>query len=1107
MNGVLSDIFQSLIGNVYSWIIKPFADLRTLNSLFYGKDGDTELAYGIFTNKEITDIYMPGMNAFVAIAVTAILVGIVLSGMKIASTGINPSNRTYVIEFFKDLLIVGLVLFNLSTLYQVIFGLNYSIINVFHTEKQLMALPPSLDITKGVIGILLINLVLLGLWIWANFYYMMRKLTLLLLMIMGPLMIALYLIPQTKAITGAWLKELIGTVMVQSVHAALYWIIALMSTNTDNGVEAIILYVIFIPVSESLRSLIGLGGQMNDRFTKSAAMFGGAALAGLYGSVRGAMNGKSVAESLRNAAGQASKALGGSGGDGKDDKEGSKQLLNNAGTDTGSTTRAERMLKAGEIFSKGGKAVFGAAGAVAGVPMGPMGSIAMSTMGFNTGGVVGGLAGRSGQALVEGGARRVWEGTKAGINKFKGVKNAEAHADEKMAQSLADNETTKWAETNEKSVRDDLKSGFPDADIDHLWNNTKKDKHDEFLKEARNTVGQLRKANGQHAKASDLVDSTVNRLTNDWTKNNKEQFMQDYETKNPLPPNATEGEIVGHNQNKESAWQSAVSGKRQDIQNIASKTADTLGNKAPSDISFINKDDFVNKVGQEVSSVMGIGSREATMAIKGATSSVKKASLYSGKSVNTEYLTNQLASMQTESGKENFIKEAVDSGKAVNKNEALQQWNQVEAPKRFQQNLSQIGQSMPRHIPLDHRVLQSKVFQSTAGRIAGASGYAVASFLGGTTGVKEIGQFVADTRIGQGAFGFSTGLKQGFQNSDMSQGVITGTAKAISTPFSNAASHFKNHMPSNVIEKQSGFKNAIAYATGIVGGVAGYKAGTSFASGGTSVVSRAPGSLKFGFNPYNNAVNKQISEVSDIAHMAQTVGTGPNGEQTIASGAVRMVTTASQTVIQVRDKTGNVQTVSRMASGDSSLKKGQTIYQDLTIQNGSLVPASNVYQEDSGGGKVTLNRSINVNPNKIVGNRNTPKNPRVVQEVQSYNQKVDSGQYHVKDAINEMTNIQMVVDRNRSYMVGSKEGQQYRISSYGPGDARLNTEEVVYRKYEVRNKKLVYSTTHKDPEGKVEFDYTNSIDPIFLMNPPNKRNAQRQQLEKFRHKSFTESLR
>ncbi|WP_269919613.1 hypothetical protein [Caldifermentibacillus hisashii] len=1346
----LGALFESLFGDMWEWIVTPFKNLPTFKNLIFGRDGDGDLAYGIFKTDEITNIFGPGVKVFMTLAIFAILIGIILGGMKVSSTGINPSNRTYVLDFFKDLIIVGLVLFNLDTLYYIMFGLNYSIINVFGAaHEELFELKDSIETGKGVIGWLIINLCLLGLTIWANFYYMMRKLTLLLLMIMGPLMVTLYLIPKTKGITWAWLKELFGTVMVQSIHAMLYWAIALLSASTT-GVESVILYVIFIPVSEAIRALFGLGGDMHERLNRAAAMMGGGALTGIYGAFKGALGEKSVMETIKGAyrGFKNNKNV----GDSESKEEKSKGVLNNVGTDVSSTAKSERMLKSGEIMSKAGKAIVGAAGAITGSPMGPMGSIVGSTIGFGMGGVVGGTIGRAGAAVTQGVANRLNSGFKEGSKKFKGIQNAEDEADEKLAQTIAEDETTQWASQNKELFMKDLKERFPDASdsqLSQMWGNEVNAKRGEFLEKARNTVGQINRGNQPHARAEDLVNSTVDSLTNDWAernkenfntaydqqnplpanataddiakhnkqkekawqntiankrneirqsanntlskiggtssvvdvdafakdvgqelemlgldpdkstklikntigstgdrnmadakklvdttvdtlttnwaKNNKDAFMADYDQKNPLPANASEEMIANHNQNRATAWQNAVNNKREAIQRTAENTAtkftngantsDQLINKeqfieqmgqeitskmnmsssqansiikkavnnvpstnqqpaktselvnstvdkltntwakdnqekflnnydksnplpenasstviqqhnqnrsaawqnavankrqeisgvvnqvasklsynAPNPISFVDKEAFANEVGTSVADVLGKGSRETVQAVKQATSSVKPVSLYSGKSVNREMLLNRLAEQKTSAGMTQYINDGINSGQFQTQEEGLQQWHQVEAPKRFNENVSELASSLPRMIPLNHRVIKNPV-----ARAVGASVIAASSFVTGASGIKEISQFVGESRVGQASkLGMMAIQEEISKPANYAQGVLSGIQeKGISIlqeGVNQFVSGYQNYTPVNAVEKQAGFRNAVAYTVGVIGGVNGYKKGAK---------------LGMKMNPYNKAVNEQTAEMADIQHMVQTV-TDDTGTK-IPNGAIRIVTTANQTVLQVRNKTGQVQTVSRISTGDSSLKKGETIYQDLSIDNGHLSPVSPVYKEDSGGGRISLNRSINIDPNKLVANRNTPQSPRIVNEVQSYNQAVDSGQYYLRDAIKDMTNIQMIVDRNRSYLVGQKDGRQYRISQYGPGDARLTPNEVIYRTCDVKNTRLEIKGTQKQIDNEIfdYNDYTTTLTPNDLIPrmPPNKRNMARKQSEKYREKSLTEPLR
>lgn len=1356
MNDKILDLFESLFGNMLEWIIGPFVDLYTWNELIYGKAGEVKY-FGVF-NEAQWGVVAQGMAVMQSLSVGFILISIILAGMRISSAGINPSNRTYALEYFKDFIVVALLFFNLSTIFELIYSVNEMFVLSFSSAKEIMegGIKEQVEpfIKQGVLGGLIIGLVMLGLWLWANFYYMMRTLTLMILTIMSPLAVAFYLIPQTKGITVGLFKEYVGTVFVQSVHAALYWIITSIATG-DFGLGSILLYMIFIPVSESIRSLLGLGGQMNDRLTKSAAMFGGAALTGVYGSIRGALSGQSVAQSLRGAAGQVADRMKGKNGETDPDND-PKTMLGGAGTDIGSTARAERMLKAGEILSKGGKAVFGAAGAIAGSPMGPMGAIAGSTLGFQTGGVIGGVAGRAGWAGGEFVGHRIKEGLKSGWNKGKGIKNAESLADEKLANSIAEDETTNWANQNKEEFMKDNKEKFPDitdASREQMWQDKVSGKRGEFLNQARTKVGELKSLDGKMAQGSDLVQSatdnltnnwaennkdqfmsdydknnplpaeptegdiikhnqnknaawkqalegkkntfndiakqaaeklsgksnidsmlnkedfskqisaevgsalgggekegviavqaalgsvkgqmaqgsklakaTTDNLTNEWAKNNKDQFMRDYESNNPLPPNATEADLLKHNQNKTSAWQQAVEGKRKNFSNIADKAIEKLkphsdpniskdefisqvGNniasvigvdkkdgvvavqaavgslkgqmvqgtkiakattdhltsewankhEAPfmknyedinpvppnateaqlvqynqskssawqqvvegkrkqiSDIagkaieslnvspsntsagSYISKEAFAKEVGLGVASVNGIGERESIQAVKTATNSVKGASLYSMKSVNTDYLQNHLASQRAGQEREGYVQTQMQQN-GMTKDQAVKSWETTGHQKAFEKNLDSLQEKMPHNLKLDHAVIRNSPIRGAAA-LGGGIATGVISATGIPQGIKQTSSFISDTKLGTGIKAIPLGFKTAWDNKDVYQNPVTATVGAIGSSVKFGIEQAKSHTAQNVIGKQIAFKDAVAFTTGIVGGVRGYRAGATYASGGTTNTKQF--GLK-GFNPYNNAVNEQVSEISQIQQMAQT-STGPNGQQMVASGALRMVTTREQTIIQVKDKSGRIQTVSRVGSGDSGLGKGVTLFQDLTIQDGQMAPASNVYQEDSGGGRITSNKRINVNPNKLVANRNKPNNPRVVKDVQSYNQLVDSGQYYLQDAMKEMSNIKMVVDRNRSYLVGQKDDNEYRISPYGPGDTRLKVEEVITRTCEARNSKLVLAPS--------DDSYTSSQKPMDLspeklapFRPPNKRNINRKQNDAVRNKSFTGSL-
>lgn len=1671
----ITDLFMQTFPVFYHWIVKPFSELKTFKSLIFGKDDDEFMAYGIFTLDEMKNIYQPGMNIFVALSVTGIIVAIALAGMKISSAGLNPSNRSYIIEFLKDLLIVSIVFFNLSTIYSMIFGLNYIFVELFGVahEQALIEVKETLEAKNDVLGQMIINLCLLGLLIWANFYYMMRKLTIMMFLIMGPLMVALYLIPKTKGITLGWLKELIGTVMIQSIHAALYWIIALM-TVSHTGLEGVILYIIFIPVAESLRSLIGLGGQTHNAWSKTGAAFGLSAIAGLYGSVKGAMGDKSVMGALQGAYKGAKDGKPGQGVDGEDSKN---TIGSNLGTDTGTTSRAEKMLKAGEITSKLGKATFGMAGAVAGSVMGPGGSMALSSLGFVGGGIVGGVVGRAGFAGAQLGANALQKGMKDGLESGKDSWNAESLADDKLADTLAEEKKSEWAKDNKDQFVKKMKQKFPDAhdeSIEGMWNKEVSGQKQKFLEEAKETVADIRKNDGSFAKADQLASASADKLTKKWEKNNKEQFDHEYDTKNPITSDMSKEDIKNRNEDKSKAWESAVADKKAQYNDIAKETAKDMSNGLKPSLAYISKDDFANKVaekalatdkeafiqdfkekngeltdaqiGNQFEKLNGDKQKELSSLVKSATSdiqsvkgqdlsintaenltnewaknnkeqflsnykeknptsdskeaesawnktvnekregfgkltdsvakemangkpidsvaldsnkfadnvaskmynnerekfvakyrqengpsdqeleiefdnlnknkkqrladktlnavqstnadnafdlstqtadkltnrwakenkgnflndyklnnpnvtnddvssawkkevgkkrseytaashdvasslakgqplgdtqiddekfasnlssklydndkakyiadnkgrlygdyeyrqkqnfanlakratssvqannaqeltnqtadnltknwaesvdnlndftrdfkkenqnateseiqiafssateakrkefhqlsnnvaqsmtngkalsntkidqnaftdklatsmynnqsknpdlfktqyndavemlidydfknvhgnskevyqemaqkavnpkkinnaqeltsqtasnltnqwagsnqqsfttnfkqsnpnatsggvelawdnavgekrkefmnvtnnvassmakgkalnttnidsgvfadniasqlfnneknqyianyksanpsntqqievefeklhggqraylqqaqgaikSIRPGHLYGKNDVNTDYLATQLAHIQTNKDKMNFLQD--QKRQNVSEAVATQRWEQKQ-PNEFKKNLITTSESLPKHIPLDKTIYSNKAVQGVA-----AAGNIVSSGFISGTGLKDLGNFVSDTKFGKvmvaGAKGTTQGFKQGFSsNGSLITKGVNAVSDGITTGFTDSKTAFQEkHVPENAIEKQEAVKNGFAYSTGMVFGVGGYQKGAK---------------VGMKLNPYNKVVKDQISEVSDISHLAQKVDDG-QGNMVLAKGAVQLVTDNNRSYIQVRDRTGQTKTVSRYGSGDSSMKKGAVVYQDLTIQNGTLLQDSTPYQYDSAGAKVETNRPLNINPTKLLVNRNTPNTPREVQEIQAYNQKVDSNQFHtddvIRDTLTHNKKIQMVVKKDRSYMVSIDEGgNETRISPYGNGDARLDTDEEQKIACSIRNSRIVKDNLEEDK-------FVTSLQPSQLIpSKPNKRLDQRREFEKIRYKKI-----
>ncbi|GLO68311.1 MULTISPECIES: hypothetical protein [Oceanobacillus] len=597
----IADNLLDILGDVFSWfysvLVEPFLILHSFHNLIFGEGQTEDLVYKTFNTNEIENIFGPGATIVATIAGFFILAAIVMAGMRISSTVINPASRTYYIEFLKDLIIVVIVFFNLGFFYEMVFTLNEGIVNVFAANSGGGILGIADQITGGgIIGAIVINIIILFLTLWANWYYMMRKLTLLILMILGPLMIAFFLIPQLKPITGAWLKEFVGTVFVQSIHAVLLWAVLLITAGSDPitsgefkvtdpilNLEVVILYLIFIPVGESIRALLGMGGGMNSTMSKVGAMFGMSALAGVYGSVKGAMdknNNSSVMGALKGAKDGVKSSNNGSSKEGEESIIKDATMAANTGTDSSSTPKADAMLKWGDIGSRAGKAVLGSAGSIGGAAIGgPMGSMVGATGGFIAGGVAGGLAGRGTKALGDLAGKGIKNGKSAFQETWGEMSDPLSTNQEDVANTLANKDTADYELANKDSFIEKAREKFPDLDkqgLEQQWEDHKSDVHAGNLSNARNLVKRSTSKDGKLANTDSLANQSAEAMTNKWANDNKDNFEQNYDLENPLSENATEQEKTAHSMAKENSWNQAVASKRSEFQGVANDTANQM---------------------------------------------------------------------------------------------------------------------------------------------------------------------------------------------------------------------------------------------------------------------------------------------------------------------------------------------------------------------------------------------------------------------------------------------------------------------------------------------------------------------------------------------------
>ncbi|WP_416809129.1 hypothetical protein [Bacillus thuringiensis] len=625
-----------IIAIVKAFLSPVYATLDPLPVLVFGGEGTegkgTNLDF-LFSGNSLTKVLDTGMPVMFKLVAFCVLVSVVITAAKYSATAINPNNRTALIEYAKDLMIISIFLWHLDYFYTLIFEINSWIIiefrdavNVasggdFDPDKGTKFLQPGfggagLTITelglKGhendymfIIFGLFIEAGLIG---WANFYYLMRAVSLYVLMLIGPLMVGMWLFPQKKQQTLYWIREFIGAVFIQAIHAITLWLIISLIGAANSPLIKLILLAMFIPIGEIVKSFIGLSTNASGGIHRAGTMMGMGALASVAGLVKG------VRDDYRN-----SKARPDDKGDKektKEDADNPKDALGaNLGTDVGTTSRAARMLKAGQIGSSIGKAAGGLAGMTAGAGLGPEGMAIGTLAGSKVGGFTGAVTGRS-AAVGEGAValgKHVGSSVKKGADTYSNL-NGESYpelTDEDIAQDLATKDFENWKADNlDSTVASRLKHAFPsasDAEIAKKVAKTNNDQMSRFSNQRKQDLQNMKKTATPYGNARELVNAATNAFQKGYEADHKDTFMSQ------LPENMSAEE-------KEKHWNDHLNTKVQGFRNHAEQAAtkagtmpidakDKQGNNL-FDKSYVNKDAFASrlalgKVGKAVEGVKG----------------------------------------------------------------------------------------------------------------------------------------------------------------------------------------------------------------------------------------------------------------------------------------------------------------------------------------------------------------------------------------------------------------------------------------------------------------------------------------------------------------------
>lgn len=280
-----SSWWEKIVEGLLGKILEPFQQLKSAEQLVFHVPDDQ--VWGIFTSAEYQNVIIPGQNLVYLLAWSVLVVAIIITAQKLSLSGINPGVRQDLFQLIGHWMTIAFILSHIDLLFNVMFYINQTIVSLYKANAPvgsfaaLSLVNPETGIEMNLIAQMLIQLVVFGLSIWLNFFYIMRKYLLIFMIILGPLFIVFYLFPSMRPATSAWLKEVFSNIIAQSVHAMMLWVFLSLGDNLgyEGGYVEWLVYIVvlcmFIPFSETVRFMLGATGSTGQMSTAGTLMGAG----------------------------------------------------------------------------------------------------------------------------------------------------------------------------------------------------------------------------------------------------------------------------------------------------------------------------------------------------------------------------------------------------------------------------------------------------------------------------------------------------------------------------------------------------------------------------------------------------------------------------------------------------------------------------------------------------------------------------------------------------------------------------------------------------------------------------------------------------------------
>lgn len=285
----IAKLFENLFNGIRSLL-----GLYSIDELVFGKGERMQYEFVHGTMKQSwMDVSIAFYGIFQVLAWIIIAFSIIKIMFDKTLSTFSVFKQISLINSVKNIIITGFLLASSFLVIQGLLLLNSSIVKIFAGATS-FSLIGGESASSGVLAVIFLNIFYFFIALYMNFIYIVRGLTVAVLIASAPIFIAsIAFSSKGSQMFSKWARELLANIFIQSIHAFILGITLSVQLGST-GIEAAVLAFSLIPITKMFKGLIlgDAGGVMEGVAGGFSAAGAGMAVGAVSSAVGGKVGGK-----------------------------------------------------------------------------------------------------------------------------------------------------------------------------------------------------------------------------------------------------------------------------------------------------------------------------------------------------------------------------------------------------------------------------------------------------------------------------------------------------------------------------------------------------------------------------------------------------------------------------------------------------------------------------------------------------------------------------------------------------------------------------------------------------------------------------------------------